>query len=72
MIPFPDKKYNIIYADPPWQYNDRMKMQGVHGMIRGAESFYKTMNIKELKSLPVQNIADENCYLFMWVTMPLL
>ena len=23
MIPFPSKKYNIIYADPPWSYNDR-------------------------------------------------
>ena len=22
MIPFPDKKYNIIYADPPWSYSD--------------------------------------------------
>ena len=22
VIPFPDKKYNIIYADPPWQYNE--------------------------------------------------
>ena len=21
MIPFPDKKYNIIYADPPWKYD---------------------------------------------------
>ena len=22
MIPFPDKKYNIVYADPPWQYKE--------------------------------------------------
>ena len=28
MIPFPDKKYNIIYADPPWKfktYSDKGK-----------------------------------------------
>ena len=67
-----DKKYNIIYADPPWQYNDKMKMQGVHGMIRGAESFYNTMNLEDIKKLPIKNISSENAILFMWVTMPLL
>jgi N6-adenosine-specific RNA methylase IME4 len=66
------KKYSIIYADPAWQYNDKMKMQGVHGMIRGAESFYPTLSIAEIKSLPINEIADENCVLFIWVTMPLL
>ena len=71
-IPFPDKKYNIIYADPAWSYNDKMKMKGVHGMIRGAESFYQTMSIDDIKNLPVEAISDENCILFMWVTMPLL
>ena len=67
-----DKKYQIIYADPPWQYNDKMKMQGVHGMIRGAESFYNTMNLEDIKKLPISNISSENAILFMWVTMPLL
>lgn len=67
-----DKKYNIIYADPPWQYSDKMKMQGVHGMIRGAESFYNTMTLEDIKALPVENISSDNAILFMWVTMPLL
>ena len=67
-----DKKYNIIYADPPWQYNYKMKMQGVHGMIRGAESFYNTMTLQDIKSLPIKDITTENAILFMWVTMPLL
>lgn len=66
------KKYSIIYADPAWQYNDKMKMKGVHGMIRGAESFYGTMSQAEMKALPVNDIADDNCVLFIWVTMPLL
>lgn len=66
------KKYSIIYADPPWQYGDKMKMQGVHGPINGAESFYPTMSIGEIKKLPVQDIAQENCVLFLWATMPLL
>ena len=66
------KKYQIIYADPPWKYNDKMKMKGVHGMIRGAESFYNTMNLSDIKALNVQEISDENCLLFLWITMPLL
>lgn len=59
------KKYNIIYADPPWRYNDR----GVPG---GAEHHYKTMSIDDIKSLPISNIAADDCILFIWVTFPLL
>lgn len=67
-----DKKYNIIYADPPWQYNDKMKMKGKHGMIRGAESFYPTMNLKDIAFLPVNYITEKNAILFIWTTMPFL
>jgi hypothetical protein len=28
MIPFPDKKYNIIYADPAWNYTDKSLNRG--------------------------------------------
>lgn len=66
------KKYQIIYADPPWSYIDKMKMKGVHGMIRGAESFYKTMPLEDIKKLPIQEIADEKCALFLWGTAPLI
>lgn len=67
-----DKKYNIIYADPPWQYKDKMKMEGVHGLIRGAVSFYQTMSLEDIKAIPVKSICSDNAMLFMWVTMPLL
>lgn len=46
MIPFPDKKYSIIYADPPWSYNDA-------GCQGAAAAQYQTMTIEELKQLPV-------------------
>lgn len=60
----PDKKYNIIYADPPWQYwESGNKNQSLH---------YTTMTIDEICDLPVKNIADENCVLFLWVTYPIL
>ena len=68
MIPFPDKKYNIIYADPAWSY----KVWSKKGQGRSAEHHYLTMNIDDIKNLPIQDIADDNCILFMWVTFPLL
>lgn len=59
------KKYQIIYADPPWAY-DRSKGEGV------AAAQYSTMSIEELRKLPVKDIADKDCVLFLWVTFPKL
>ena len=59
------KKYNIIYADPPWQYKDR-KCNG------NAEQHYPLMKIEDICNMPVQEIASDNCILFMWVTYPML
>ena len=67
-----DKKYNIVYADPPWKYNDKCQMVGIHGQINGADNFYKTMSIEDICNLPISKISDKNCVLFMWVTMPKL
>jgi N6-adenosine-specific RNA methylase IME4 len=61
------KKYQIIYADPPWKYQDKSKSHG-----GGAESHYPCLSIKELCALPIPKIADENCVLFLWTTMPML
>lgn len=62
-------KYNIIYADPPWKYHLYKKIEGNKGL---AENFYNTMNVEEIKNLPIQNIADDNCVLFLWATAPCL
>lgn len=58
-----NKKYKIIYADPPWSYKDS-------GCIGAAAKQYNTMTMEELKKLPVKDIADNNCVLFMWATYP--
>jgi len=74
---FPDKKYNIIYADPAWNFeipknfkkgsvNKSKKMFGI------AQDHYDTMNLEDICNLPVQQIADKNCYLFLWATSPTL
>lgn len=64
MIPFPNKKYNIIYADPAWTYIDKSLNRG------GAARHYKTMTDNEINNLPIKDIADKNCILFLWATFP--
>ena len=63
----PDKKYQIILTDPAWQYDDKALAGN-----RGACCKYDVMNLADLKLIPVWNIADENCILFMWATFPKL
>ena len=60
-----DKKYNIVYADPPWQYNDK----GCNG---NAQKHYSTMKLTEICDLPINSIADKDCVLFLWSTYPML
>tara|TARA_R110000824_G_scaffold363884_1_gene552210 strand:+ start:39 stop:626 length:588 start_codon:yes stop_codon:yes gene_type:complete len=76
MSELPNKKYNIIYADPPWQfkYQSKKRTEGtsVDANIRDPQKEYSCMNIQDIYDMPVQDIAAENCVLFMWVTYPLL
>lgn len=46
MIPLPDKKYSIIYADPPWSYQNR-------GTRAAASKHYDTMTIEDIKRMGV-------------------
>ena len=64
------KKYQIIYADPPWSYDDKL---GSNSAKMGAcEYHYKTMSLEDICSLPINSITDDNCILFLWATMPKL
>ena len=64
------KKYSIIYMDPPWKYNSRAnnntRFRG------GAGNHYNLMKMEEIRELPINNLANENCALFLWVTFPML
>jgi len=56
------KKYKIIYADPPWSFKNNKS-----GTLNGtADKHYKTMTIDDLKAMPVNDIADDDCVLVMW------
>ena len=62
MIPFPNKKYDIIYADPPWSFG------GSGGTKwKKADYYYPTLSFDELKKIPINQIAADNCLLFLWV-----
>ena len=65
-VKFPNKKYNIIYADPAWTF----KTWSSKGAAKSPK--YDVMTIDDIKNLPVNDIADKNCILFIWVTYPLL
>ena len=67
MIPFPNKKYNVIYADPPWSFG-RGVYQDNGRDERKIETIYNTMPKKDIENLPVKEISSEDCALFLWVT----
>ena len=70
---FPEKKYKIIYADPPWQYRDKRTNPGPKGNYCGsAERHYPTMRLSDICNLPVNNIAADCSILFLWTTYPQL
>lgn len=63
-----EKKYSVIYADPPWHYDAWKNRNGI------AENHYNTMKIEEIIEMKdtIQKISDKNCVLFLWVTFPCL
>jgi len=63
-IKLPKDKYSIIYADPPWQYYE--------GGYKNQSQHYNTMTIDKLSELPVEDLAADDCILFLWVTFPIL
>lgn len=61
------RQYNIIYADPPWHYNDQC-----HAGERGAGYKYPLMSDAEIGNLPIRNLAARDSALFLWATFPRL
>lgn len=77
----PNKKYDIIYADPPWDYGgkmqfDRSSLKKINKnynkdiFISSASFKYPTLKLKELTKLDVKSISSPDCILFMWTTGP--
>lgn len=63
------KKYQTIYADPPWQFQNRTgKVAPEHKRLNR----YETMTFAEIQALPVSKVAAERCHLYLWVPNALL
>lgn len=59
------ESYQIIYADPPWRYDQK----GVEG---AAERHYSTMSLEDICKLPIKSISAKDSILFLWATFPQL
>lgn len=77
----PNKKFDVIYADPPWDYNGKLQFDNSSKdagridlskkiFISSAAFKYPTLKTSELMKLSVQEIAKDDCLLFMWATNP--
>ena len=69
--PLPDRRYAVIYADPPWDYKGQLQHAGPDsGDTGGAIRHYGTVTSADLAALPVCGIAEDDCLLFLWTTSP--
>lgn len=58
------KRYRAILADPPWTY----ATWSDNGKDRSPEKHYDCMSYEEIATLPVANVAEDDCILFLWTT----
>lgn len=58
-------KNKVIYADPPWAYNNKKLGRG-----KNPHPEYNTMTLEELQNFPINNYAHNDCVLFMWAVTP--
>ena len=64
MISLPNKKYNIIYADPPWHFQNWNNKTAQ----TNPNQHYPTMTMKDIANMKVNDIAADDCVLLMWCT----
>lgn len=61
------KKYQIIYADPPWQSEKGWFNNKAWKKTR-FENHYPTMSLEDICNLPVESITEKNAHLYLWTT----
>ncbi|MFA7018049.1 MAG: MT-A70 family methyltransferase [Sphaerochaetaceae bacterium] len=63
------QKFKTILADPPWQFQNRTgKVAPEHKRLNR----YPTMSLNDIKNLPVNEVADDQSHLYLWVPNALL
>lgn len=65
-------KYNVIYADPPWTYDNTSVKADGDGKEISIDGRYDLMSLQDLKQMPIKDITERDSVCFMWATNPLL
>ena len=68
----PPQQYEVIYCDPPWDYNERTFRNKEANDTGAASDHYPTMKPDELCAMNVNHLAAKNCICYMWTTGPQL
>lgn len=72
---FPDSTYRVLYADPPWKYNDERTLEDDSG---AAKTQYDLLSVGEICGLrdidgrSVRDLLQPSAALFLWTTSPLI
>lgn len=67
----PEGKFRVIYADPPWAYEQTGVVSDKNEYVK-AEGVYPTMSVEDICELPIHNYALDNSVLFLWVPPAIL
>jgi N6-adenosine-specific RNA methylase IME4 len=57
-------KFATIMIDPPWDWGD----EGDQDQLGRARPDYATMSKDQLLELPLPDLADDDCHLYLWIT----
>lgn len=63
------QKFATIYADPPWRFQNRT---GKVAPENKKLNRYETMDLEDIKAMPVSQIAASKSHLYLWVPNALL
>lgn len=63
-------QFQCVLADPPWYFKTRGAFGQVKPGSRAADCHYSTLNLDQIKALPVGEIAATDAHLFLWATGP--
>jgi N6-adenosine-specific RNA methylase IME4 len=74
------KKYKTIVIDPPWKYGVWGKASAAAFKVSGIKEEtnkelplpYNYLSIQEIKALPIMQLADSDCELYLWATQKYL
>lgn len=59
-------RYGVVCADPPWSYEDKLRMGGTTGVKRSADSHYTTMLLPDIQALRIAEVCALDCFMALW------